>query len=104
MSDTIRHTAPLWRWNGNGGAAWFFITIDGEAGETLSTIALMRKLEEGRQRGWGSLKVDVSVGASRWSTSVFPAKSGGWMLPVKKEIRRAEDLAENDPMEVTITL
>jgi hypothetical protein len=58
----------------------------------------MRRLELGRRRGFGSVKVTVRVGSSEWRTSVFPQKSGGWFLPVKRAIQRAEGLAEGEPV------
>ena len=61
----------------------------------------MRKLE-GMARGWGSLKVVATIGGSRWSTSVFPAKDTGWLLPVKAAVRKAEGLGEGEPVEVTL--
>ena len=63
----------------------------------------MRKLE-GMARGWGSLKVIATIGASRWSTSVFPAKDTGWLLPVKAAVRKAEGLSEGDTVEVVLEL
>ena len=75
---TVRYAGRLSRWTTPAApAAWHFVMIDGEAGEALLAIALMRRLEGGRRPGWGSLKVMVSVGESRWSTSVFPSKETG---------------------------
>ncbi|WP_231568417.1 DUF1905 domain-containing protein [Novosphingobium malaysiense] len=103
MTERIVHTGRLWRWTGaSGNGTWHFITIDGEAGEALSGTALMRKLE-GNARGFGSLKVKARIGASTFATSVFPSKAdGGWLLPVKRAIRRDEDLAEGDEVEVLL--
>lgn len=96
------HTARLWRWtSATAPAAWFFITIDGAAGEALSGEALMRKLE-GLGRGFGSLKVTARIGNSRWETSVFPSKSEGWMLPVKAAVRTAEGIGEGDEVELVL--
>ena len=103
MTETLTHTGPLWRWAG-GNAAWFFVTIDGPAGEELSATALMRRLESGKRTGWGMLKVRARIGDSAWSTSVFPSKEQGWLLPVKKAIRAAEDLAEGDAVTVALEL
>mgnify|MGYP000346580125 CR=1 FL=1 len=81
--ERLTHTAALWRWSGGNGGSWFFLTIDGEAGTALSATALMRRLESGRRRGWGAMKVRASVGGTDWDTSIFPDKSsGGWLLPV----------------------
>ena len=102
--ETVTHTGPLWRWTTpSAPAAWFFVTLDGEAGEALSGTALMRKLE-GMARGWGSLKVVATIGESRWSTSVFPSKETGWMLPVKAAVRKAGGLVEGDAVEVVLEL
>lgn len=100
--ETIRHSAPLWRWSGGNGVSWFFIAIDGEAGEILSATRLMRRLESGSSRGFGMIKVHATVGDSRWSTSVFPQKEGGWLLPVKAAIRRTEGIGEGDMVELVL--
>src|SRR5688572_2903435 len=81
-----------------------YVTIESAAAEAIRAHELMRRLELGRRRGFGSVKVEAAIGASRWSTSVFPQKSGGWFLPVKKAICRAEDLAAEDEVEVRLAL
>ena len=102
-ADTICHTGQLWHWtSANSAAAWFFVTIDGEAGEALSAIALMRRLESGRRGGFGSVKVQARIGNSEFATSVFPSNDTGWMLPVKVSVRKAEGLSEGS--QVTVTL
>lgn len=101
MTEDLRYKARLWRWTGpSGGGTWHFLTIDGDAGDALSGTALMRKLE-GLARGFGSLKVKARIGESSFTTSVFPSKADdGWLLPVKASVRRAEDIAEGDEVEV----
>lgn len=50
---------------------------------------------EGREGGFGSVKVKVSVGTSSWETSVFAdSNAKTYVLPVKKAIRVAENLEE----------
>lgn len=105
MTETITHTGPLWRWTTpSAAAAWHFLTIDGEAGEALSTNALMHRLEFGRRVGFGSLKVTAQIGDSSFNTSVFPAKTAGWLLPVKATVRKAEGLAEGDSVTVRLEI
>lgn len=99
----IRVTSPLWRWTSGNGVAWFFVTVDGSAGEALAGHALMDRLERGRARGWGSIKIMVTIGESTWPTSAFPVKEGGWMVPVKASIRRAEGLVEGEDVAVVVT-
>ncbi|WP_226632648.1 DUF1905 domain-containing protein [Novosphingobium profundi] len=104
MSETLTHTASLWRWTGSAnGGTWYFLSITGADAETLSATALMRKLE-GLGRGFGSIKVQARIGATRFATSVFPSKGdGAWLLPIKAAVRKAEDLAEDEPVEVELT-
>lgn len=102
MQDTIRLATPLWRWSGTHNGNWFFLTIGGEAAEAIAAHALMRRLETGRARGFGSVKVTAAIGASRWRTSVFPTREGEWWLPVKAAIRRAENIAEGDTVELSL--
>jgi hypothetical protein len=91
-ADTVSFTAPLlaWRTSTHGDACYMMIT--GPAAEAISAHELVRRLENGRRRGFGSVKVNVAIGDSRWSTSVFPPGGGGWFLPVRKAICRAEHL------------
>lgn len=101
MTERLTHTGTLWRWTGGNGGAWHFVTIDGEAGESLSATALMRRLEKSIG-GFGSLKVQARIGDSRFATSVFPSKSEGWILPVKASVRKAEGIGEGDAVEVVL--
>ena len=102
--ERVAFAGPLWRWTGGQSGAWFFLTIDGVAAERIAGDALMRRLELGQGRGFGSVKVAARVGDSAWSTSVFPNGDGTWILPVKAAIRRAEELGEGDGVTVELGL
>jgi hypothetical protein len=91
----ITVTAPLWLWSGEGGS-WHFVTLpEGHCGEIRAAAF------EGL-RGFGSVKVEACIHDVSWRTSVFPQKSGGYILPVKKEVRCRAGIAAGD--EVTVTL
>ena len=82
-------TAELWLWEGD--AAWTFISLPHDAADDIAD------LHDGRARGFGSVRVEVTIGASTWRTSIFPdSKRRTYVLPVKKAIRRAEDIAAGD--------
>ena len=67
--------------------------------------ARLHRLEFGRQRGFGSVKVMARVGETEWKTSVFPQnKSTEWVLLVSKKVMRAEDLSEGDPVTLQLDL
>ena len=103
MSEPATFTAPLWRWSAREGTgspgSWCFVTVPPEVSEDL------RDLRTVAPRGFGSVPVVVSVGGSRWCTSVFPdAATRCFVLPVKKAVRVAEDLEEGDDVTVTLSL
>ena len=102
--ETVSFAAALWRWQGNGSGSWHFVSATGEAAQAISAHALVDRLERGRRRGFGSVKVEARIGDSRWATSVFPGSSGDWILPVKAAIRKAEGLGEGDSAVVELEL
>lgn len=103
-ADTVAFAAPLSVWRTEQYGDIGYVRIHGEPAEAIAAHELVRRLELGKRRGFGSVKVEAEIGASRWSTSVFPPKEGGWFLPVKKAICRAEGLAEGDEVEVRLKL
>ncbi|GJQ21958.1 MAG: hypothetical protein HBSIN02_23130 [Bacteroidia bacterium] len=81
--------ARLWLYEGPGG--WHFVTLPAARAKEIRTST------SGRRRGWGSIPVTVSIGSSTWKTSLFPdRKSSSYVLPVKAEVRRKENLAEGN--------
>ncbi len=98
--------AKLWIWSSDKSpASWHFLTINGDAAEAIHALALMRRLEFGKRRGWGAMKVTATIGATQWQTSIFPEKgNGGWLLPVKAAVRKAEGLVAGDDVDVGVEL
>jgi len=103
MSDTITATLPLRRWQGEK-ATYHLVSFTGDAAEELAGHALMQKLEFGRRRGFGSVKVTAAVGKTTWKTSVFPQdKQTTWILLVSKKVMKAQNLAPGDQITVRVT-
>lgn len=92
---TYRFEAELWEYDGQG--AWHFVTVPAELSEDL-------RADAGPRRGFGSVRVQVTIGRSTWSTSVFPSKDGSFLLPVKKAVRRAEDLEAGETVAVELVV
>jgi hypothetical protein len=87
-------TSPLWEWSAR--AEWYFVTLPEEASADIAEVPRA-------PRGFGAVKVRVRVGASRWSTSIFPdSQQGAYVLPVKKSVRTAEGLTEGEPVSVEL--
>ena len=65
----------------------------------------IRELFDGPRRGFGAVKVRVTVGTSTWTTSIFPdSASGCYVLPVKRAVRKAEALDIGDVAATTVEL
>ena len=104
MSDKFTCAAPLTRWQGDRGT-YHLIVITGEPAEQIAMHARLHRLEFGKQRGFGSVKIMAGIGDSSWKTSVFPQqKQSEWILPVSKKVMRAEDLAEGDSITLSLEL
>lgn len=105
MSDTVRFSAPLLIWtNHTENSSAGYVVVPQPAADAIAGHELVRRLELGKRRGFGSVRVTVRVGGSEWQTSVFPQKDGTWFLPVKVAVRRAEGLEEGDTVEVELEL
>ena len=83
--------AKVWLYPGD--AAWHFITIPHDISEDI------KNLFGDRARGWGSIPVEITIGTSKWNTSLFPdKKEGAYILPLKKEIRKKENIHIGDSL------
>ena len=93
----IRLTATLWIWRGER-APWHVRTgPEAMAGE-------IRAASVARRGGFGSVRVEATVGDVTWRTSVFPQKSGGYILPVKADVRRRAGIAGGDEVELILEI
>jgi hypothetical protein len=93
----IAVTGPLWLWSG-GQASWHFLTVPEEQSGEIRAESLARR------GGFGSVKVEARIGEVRWRTSVFPQKSGGYILPVKASVRRDAGIAAGDEVSFELEL
>ena len=104
VGETVSATLPLTRWQGERGT-YHLVTFVGDEAEALTTHAALQKLEFGRARGFGSIKLTARIGETEWRTSVFPQKtSTEWVLLVSKKVMHAENLSPGDRIEATLVL
>ena len=95
----ISVTAPLWLWSGEAGS-WHFVTIPADEAVEIR----LESAASGVRRGFGSVKVEASINGVAWRTSIFPQKSGGYILPVKAAVRRDAGIAAGDDVTVVLEL
>lgn len=95
----VEFEAELWLWQARRPESWTFVTLPADASEEI------RELTGGQARGFGSVRVRVTVGGSVWTTSIFPGSAqSGYVLPVKRAVRTAEALDTGDTVSVTVEL
>jgi hypothetical protein len=85
----ITVTGPLWLWSG-AQASWHFLSVPEDQAVEIRAHGLLNR------GGFGSVRVEAAIGEVRWRTSVFPQKSGGYILPVKADVRRRAAIAAGD--------
>ena len=95
----ITITAPIWLWS-EGKGRWHFLTIPADEAVEIRLAATAA----GPRRGFGSVRVAATINAVTWRTSIFPVKSGGYVLPIKAEVRRDAGISADDEVSVTLDL
>lgn len=97
MSARFEFRAKLWRYSGE--AAWHFVTVPRAISED------MRALSHGSRNAFGSLRVIARIGETEWRTSVFAdTKAAAFLLPVKADVRKRENLKHGDEAAVTLEI
>jgi hypothetical protein len=95
----VAFDAELWIWDARRADTWTFVSLPTEASEDI------RDLASGPRRGFGALRVRVTVGDSTWKTSIFPDSArGSYVLPIKRAVRTAEALHPGDIAAITVEL
>ena len=91
----VEFSGQVWRWKGP--SPYHFVTVPAAQSDDLrETSALVTY-------GWGMIPVEVHIGTTTWTTSLFP-KDGGYVLPLKDRVRRAEAIEVGDAVTVRLTV
>ena len=93
----ITISAPIWLWSGGQGR-WHFLTIPEDQADEIRVYNL------GSRRGFGSVRVEATIDGVTWRTSVFPQKSGGYILPIKADVRRRAGISAGDDVKVELEM
>jgi hypothetical protein len=91
----LEFRGPVWEWRGP--APFHFVTVPEAPSGMIAAAAELVTY------GWGMIPVTVRIGATEFTTSLWP-KDGGYVLPLKAAIRRAERIALGDEVAVALTV
>ena len=89
--------ATPWQYAGKG--AWIFVSLP------LKISKEIRKYFKPEEEGWGRLKTTAQIGSSKWKTAIwFDTKANTYLLPLKSEIRKRENIDAGKPVKVIIKI
>lgn len=83
----LEFAGEVWEWRGP--APYHFVSVPEQLCEDVRDAA------EVVSYGWGMVPVTVRVGVTTWTTSLWP-KDGGYVVPLKDRVRRAEEIELGD--------
>ncbi len=83
-----------------GFGAWRFLHINKKVSDDIKL-----KYAPKKAAGFGSIRVEITVGKTTWKSSIFPdKKSGTYLLPTKASVRRAEHILDDEPVSFTLRI
>lgn len=91
--------AVIFEWSARRHDRWTFVGLPEDVADDV--------MERGSAvaRGFGSLRVDVAIGLTRWRTSIFPSDADRtYVLPLKKAVRVAQGVDTGDTVHVRLSL
>lgn len=88
-------SGDVWFWRGP--SPFHFVTVpEEECRELKATSAAVTY-------GWGMIPATVRIGATEWTTSLFP-KDGRYIVPIKSSARTAEHIEAGDTVTVGLSI
>jgi hypothetical protein len=91
--DRYVFDAGVWEHSGMGG--WHFVDLPEDDADDVEEFF------GATAAGFGSIRVEVTIGSSTWRTSIFPdSKRRTYVLPVKKPVRKVEGLVDGSRVTV----
>ena len=88
-------TGEVWFWKGP--SPYHFVSVPDEESAALESVSSRVSY------GWGMIPVAGSVGRTRFTTALWP-KDGGYVVPLKDAVRRAEALELGDVVTVRLSV
>jgi hypothetical protein len=85
----------VWFWRGP--APYYFVTVPEAESEQLAEVS------DAVSYGWGMVPATVIVGETTWTTALWP-KNGGYIVPLKDAVRRAEQIELDDDIHLIIEI
>ncbi len=92
---TLEFSGEIIYWRGP--APFYFVAVPPEQSSDIKAISGLVTY------GWGCIPVYARIGATEYKTSLFP-RNGGYVVPVKDAVRKAEALGQGDLVTVRLEI
>ena len=91
----LEFTETVFEWRGP--APYHFVWVSPEDAAVIAEVAAAVTY------GWGMVPVEVTIGTTTWTTSLWP-KEGRYVVPLKDRVRRAERIGLADVVSVRLRI
>ena len=91
----VSFSAELFEWRGPAPFFWLSLPVD--------VCDYVRAEAREASYGWGAIPVAARIGGTQWETSLLP-RDGGYVLPVKKDVRAREQFGDGDTVAVSMSV
>ena len=88
---TLEFSGEIIYWRGP--SPYYFVAVPPEQSSDIKAISGLVTY------GWGCIPAAARIGATEYKTSLFP-RNGGYVVPVKDAVRKAEALGQGDVVAV----
>ncbi len=97
MKGKIKYTFEGTTWQSTPLAGWNFVSLPLDLSKEIRTHL------QWQEEGWGRLKVVASINNSEWGTAIwFDTKRNTYLLPLKAEVRKKQNIHLNQSLVVTL--
>jgi len=91
----LEFSGDVWWWRGP--APYHFVTVPEDESVEIEAVSGMVSY------GWGMIPAEVGIGETRWTTALWP-KDGGYVVPLKDWVRKAEGIDLEDTVTVRLRI
>lgn len=89
----LKFSGDVWFWRGP--SPFHFVTVPKKESLRIKSVS------PSVTYGWGMIPCEVVIGSTKYTTSLWP-KDGGYILPIKAAVRKAESIDVDDHVKITL--
>jgi hypothetical protein len=91
----LEFSGEVWFWRGP--SPYHFVTVPEDESAELQAMSAQVSY------GWGMVPVEARIGSTRWTTSLW-RRNGGYVVPLKDLVRKAERIDVGDTVTVRLAV